>query len=65
MALVRALFKQYPGRSVIGGIAAITFGVNAQGRSLEDVARPLSVIAKPSEAIFRSGGEGQPGPTTG
>jgi MFS family permease len=50
---------------VLGGLAAIFFGVNAEGRSLEDVATPLSVIAKPSQAIFRSGGdrgsgEGQP-----
>jgi MFS family permease len=50
---------------VLGGLAAVFFGVNAEGRSLEDVATPLSVIAKPSQAIFRPGGdrgsgEGQP-----
>jgi MFS family permease len=50
---------------VIGGIAAIIFGVNAEGRSLEDVARPLSVIGKPSEAIFRTGGDGRPDAPTG
>jgi MFS family permease len=40
---------------VLGGLAAILFGVNAEGRSLEDVATPLSVIAKPSQTIFRPG----------
>jgi len=43
------------GAMILGGIAAIFFGVAAEGKSLEDVARPLSVIAKPPEAIFRSG----------
>jgi MFS family permease len=41
---------------MLGGLAAIFFGVNAEGQSLEDVARPLSVIGKPTEAIFRAGG---------
>jgi hypothetical protein len=42
---------------------AVFFAVDAEGKSLEDVAKPLGVIAKPlgviakpSEAIFRSGG---------
>jgi MFS family permease len=43
------------GAMVIGGITAIFFGVAAEGKSLEDVATPLSVIGKPSEAIFRTG----------
>ena len=42
---------------VLGGLAAVFFGVNAEGKSLEDVATPLSVIAKPSQAIFRAGGD--------
>jgi hypothetical protein len=42
---------------ILGGIAAIIFGVNAEGKPLEEVARPLSVIGKPSEAIFRAGAE--------
>jgi MFS family permease len=46
---------------ILGGLAAIFFGVNAEGKSLEDVAKPLSVIAKPSEAIFRAGGDGTDG----
>jgi MFS family permease len=48
------------GAMILGGIAAIIFGVNAEGKALEDVARPLSVIAKPSEAIFRAGGSDGP-----
>jgi hypothetical protein len=44
---------------IIGGVAAIIFGVNAEGRPLEDVARPLSVIGKPPEAIFRAGADGR------
>jgi MFS family permease len=40
---------------MLGGLAAVFLGVNAEGKSLEDVATPLSVIAKPSQAIFRSG----------
>jgi len=45
------------GAMIIGGIAAIIFGVNAEGKPLEDVARPLSVIGKPPEAIFRAGAD--------
>jgi MFS family permease len=42
------------GAMIVGGIAAIFFGVNAEGKPLEEVATPLSVIAKPSQAIFRA-----------
>jgi MFS family permease len=42
---------------VLGGLAAVFFGVNAEGRSLEDVATPLGVIGKPPESIFRAGSE--------
>src|ERR1700735_1290150 len=42
---------------ILGGLAAIFFGVNAEGKALEDVATPLSVIGKPSEAIFRAGAD--------
>ena len=41
---------------ILGGLTAVFFAVDAEGKSLEDVARPLSVIAKPSQAIFRAGG---------
>ena len=40
---------------ILGGLAAVFFAVDAEGKSLEDVATPLSVIAKPGQAIFRSG----------
>ncbi len=45
------------GAMILGGIIAIFFGVAAEGKALEDVATPLSVIGKPSEAIFRSGAD--------
>jgi len=43
------------GAMVLGGVAAIFFGVAAEGKSLEDVATPLSVISRPPQAIFRTG----------
>ena len=45
------------GAMILGGVVAIFFGVAAEGKALEDVAKPLSVIGKPSEAIFRSGSD--------
>ncbi|HEY1666652.1 MAG TPA: MFS transporter [Trebonia sp.] len=42
---------------MLGGLVAVFFAVDAEGKSLEDVARPLSVIGKPSEAIFRAGAD--------
>jgi MFS family permease len=44
------------GAMILGGVVAAFLAVDAEGKSLEDVAKPLGVIAKPSEAIFRSGG---------
>jgi MFS family permease len=44
------------GAMIAGGLIAVFFAVDAEGKSLEDVAKPLSVIGKPSEAIFRAGG---------
>jgi MFS family permease len=46
---------------ILGGVVAVFFGVAAEGKSLEDVATPLGVIAKPAQAIFRPGPPG-PGP---
>jgi MFS family permease len=43
---------------IAGGVIAIFFGVAAEGKALEDVAKPLSVIGGRSEAIFRTGGDG-------
>ena len=51
------------GAMILGGLVAAFLAVDAEGKSLEDVARPLSVIGKPSEAIFRTGGEGRLNPT--
>jgi len=36
---------------------ALFFGVAAEGKALEDVATPLSVIAKPPETAFRTGAD--------
>ncbi|HWG01872.1 MAG TPA: MFS transporter [Trebonia sp.] len=49
------------GAMIAGGVIAAFFGVAAEGKSLEDIAKPLSVIGKPPEAIFRPGGEGSSG----
>ena len=43
------------GAMILGGLVAAFLGVNAEGKSLEDVARPLSVAATPSQASLRSG----------
>jgi len=43
------------GAMILGGVIAIFFGVAAEGKALEDVATPLSVIGKPAEAAFRTG----------
>jgi hypothetical protein len=32
---------------IIGGLAAVFLGVAAEGKSLEEVAQPLSVIGQP------------------
>src|SRR6516164_5254001 len=40
---------------IFGGVIAIFCAVDAEGKSLEDVATPLSVIAKPAQTIFRTG----------
>ena len=53
------------GAMILGGLVAAFLAVDAEGKSLEDVARPLSVLAKPPEAIFRSGGEGGLNPSAG
>jgi MFS family permease len=46
------------GAMIFGGVIAIFFGVAAEGKSLEDVAKPLSVVAGRSQAVFRTGGDG-------
>ncbi len=42
---------------ILGGLVAAFLGVNAEGMSLEDVAKPLGMIAKPPQTIFRPGGQ--------
>jgi MFS family permease len=46
------------GAMIIGGLVAAFLAVDAEGKSLEDVATPLSVVAKPAETIFRAGDPG-------
>jgi hypothetical protein len=46
-----------PNLMIIGGVVAIFFGVDAEGKALEDVAKPLSVIGKPAATIFRTGSD--------
>jgi len=36
---------------ILGGLAAVFFGVNAEGKSLEDVATPLSVVGARKESF--------------
>jgi len=53
-----ALFAGYivgAAAMIFGGVIAIFCAVDAEGKSLEDVATPLSVIAKPAQTIFRTG----------
>jgi MFS family permease len=44
------------GAMIVGGLVAVFLAVDAEGKSLEDIAKPLSVLAKPAEAIFRARG---------
>jgi MFS family permease len=53
------------GAMILGGAVAAFLAVDAEGKSLEDVARPLGVIAGSSEGIFRSGDPRQGGLTAG
>jgi len=50
------------GAMILGGVVAAFLGVDAEGKSLEEVARPLSVVAKPPQAVFRAGDRRQAGP---
>jgi MFS family permease len=49
------------GAMILGGVVAAFLAVDAEGKSLEDVAKPLGVIAKPSQAL-RPGGSAPPSP---
>jgi len=50
---------------ILGGVVAAFLAVDAEGKSLEDVAKPLSVIAEPAATIFRAGGAPGPLPSAG
>jgi MFS family permease len=49
------------GAMIAGGLVAVFFAVDAEGKSLEDIARPLSVVAGPAEGLFRPGDPRQGG----
>jgi MFS family permease len=46
------------GAMILGGVVAAFLAVDAEGKSLEDIAKPLSVIGGSAEGIFRSGDRG-------
>src|SRR5215813_6647072 len=43
------------GAMILGGVIAAFLAVDAEGKSLEDIAKPLGVIGGSAEGIFRSG----------
>jgi hypothetical protein len=47
---------------IVGGLAALAFAVKAEGKPPEDVARPLSVIARSAEAVLHPGSHVGPPP---
>jgi MFS family permease len=53
------------GAMIAGGLVAVFCAVDAEGKSLEDIATPLSVIAKPAATIFRTGAHDDLGPAAG
>ncbi len=40
------------GAMILGGVAAAILGVNAEGKSLEDIAAPLSMVRKAAERVL-------------
>ena len=49
------------GAMILGGIVAAFLAVDAEGKSLEEIAKPLGVMAGSAEGIFRSGDPRQGG----
>jgi hypothetical protein len=49
------------GAMIVGGLVAAFLAVDAEGKPLEDVAKPLSVEARPAQTIFRAGDQGSGG----
>jgi hypothetical protein len=62
---IRSLIPAHIDRLPWSRFITIFFGVAAEEKSLEEVATPLSVIGKPSEAIFRPGGGAADSPAAG
>ncbi len=50
------------GAMIAGGVVAVFFAVDAEGKSLEDVARPLSAVAKPPRNHLLRGDQQRPEP---
>ncbi|HWE91554.1 MAG TPA: hypothetical protein VG317_18990, partial [Pseudonocardiaceae bacterium] len=56
---------------IVGGVIAALLGIAAEGRSLEDIAKPLSVVRKASEKVAGLAGglkpppPSEPGPAAG
>ena len=46
---------------ITNGLVVAFLAVDAEGKSLEDVAKPLSVVAKPAQTIFRAGDQDSAG----
>ena len=42
------------GAMILGGVAEIIFGVAAEGKSLEDIASPLSMVRKATRSVADS-----------
>jgi hypothetical protein len=36
---------------ILGGLVAVFFAVDAEGKSLEDIAQPLSVVGRPAARV--------------
>jgi hypothetical protein len=45
---------------ILGGVIAIFFGVAAEGKSLEDIASPLSTVGSPSPRLSNVTGAPRP-----
>ena len=53
------------GAMILGGVVAAFLAVDAEGKSLEDIAKPLGVVGGSAEGIFRSGDPRQGGLAAG
>jgi MFS family permease len=53
------------GVMIIGGVVEIIFGIAAEGKALEDIARPLSVVKQATGRVTRPSGTSGLGPQPG